>query len=121
MDAQGAGFAFTNADMDFSHVFDTVPQQQQVSMKPTGGETSGFFFGDEGVDTAASFIDAAVFSNTSQQATYAAQALVVQLRVKRFVREATSHSSPTSSRYIAHEKYRFWITPLGPLQHGTAR
>jgi hypothetical protein len=53
-----------------------VPQQQQVSMKPTGGETSGFFFGDEGVDTAASFIDAAVFSNTSQQATYAAQALV---------------------------------------------
>jgi len=78
MDAQGAGFAFTDADMDFSHVFDTVSQQQQASMKPTGGETSGLFFGDEGVDTTASFIDTVVFPTTSQQ-TYAPQSLVSKL------------------------------------------
>lgn len=56
MDSQGAGFAF-DTTMDFSNAFATMPQQQQHSlMKPAEDNTStGFFFGDEGIDTTTGF------------------------------------------------------------------
>jgi serine/threonine protein kinase len=50
MDSQGAGFAF-DATMDFSNVF-AAPQQ--TFSKPEDN-TSGFFFGDEGIDTTTAF------------------------------------------------------------------
>jgi hypothetical protein len=50
---QGAGFAF-DLNMDFSNVF--------AATKPNEGETSNsFFFGDEGIDTTASFLDPIMF------------------------------------------------------------
>jgi hypothetical protein len=49
---QDAGFAF-DMNMDFSNVFAT---------KLNEGETSNsFFFGDEGIDTTASFLDPIMF------------------------------------------------------------
>lgn len=72
---EGAGFAFDAADMDFSNVFATMPQQQSFA-KPNEDNTSGFFFGDEGIDTAASFIDPTVFSTPSQDMSYMPQNLV---------------------------------------------
>ncbi len=58
MNNQGAGFAF-DATMDFSAF--TMPQQQQSFLKPSEDNTSSFF-GDEGIDTSASFIDPIMFS-----------------------------------------------------------
>jgi hypothetical protein len=73
---EGAGFAFNTADMDFNNVFATMPQQQQSFAKPNEDNTSGFFFGDEGIDTTASFIDPVVFSTPSQELNYLPQNLV---------------------------------------------
>lgn len=70
MDSQGAGFAF-DPSMDFSGAF-TAPQQ--MFMKPVEDNTSGFF-GDEGIDTTASFIDPTVFS-TPQEQTFVSHNLV---------------------------------------------
>ena len=73
---EGAGFAFDTANMDFD-LFATMPQQQQQSFaKPNEDNTSGFFFGDEGIDTAASFVDPTVFSNPSQDMGFIPQNLV---------------------------------------------
>ena len=69
---EGAGF-----DMEFNNVFSTMPQQQQQSFaKPNEDNTSGFFFGDEGIDTAASFIDPTVFSTPSQDMSFMTQNFV---------------------------------------------
>jgi len=78
---EGAGFAFDTANMDFNDVFATMPQQQQQSFaKPNEGNTFGFF-GDEGIDTAASFIDPTLFSTPSQDMSFMSQNLVgVQAR-----------------------------------------
>jgi hypothetical protein len=52
---QGAGFAF-DINMDFNTVF---------APKLNEGETSdSFFFGDEGIDTAASIMDPILFAAT---------------------------------------------------------
>lgn len=72
---EGAGFAFDTADMDFNNVFATMPQQQQSFAKPTEDNTFGFF-GDEGIDTAASFIDPTLFSTPSQDMSFMPQTLV---------------------------------------------
>lgn len=74
---EGAGFAFDTANMDFD-LFATMPQQQQQQSfaKPNEDNTSGFFFGDEGIDTAASFVDPTVFSNPSQDMSFIPQNLV---------------------------------------------
>jgi hypothetical protein len=54
-----------------------MPQQQQSFMKPSEGDTSAdFFFGDEGIDTTASFIDPILFSTPSQEPSYMTQNLV---------------------------------------------
>lgn len=50
MDSQGAGFAFDTANMDFGTVF----AAQQAFSKPEDN-TSGFFFGDEAIDTTTGF------------------------------------------------------------------
>lgn len=71
---EGAGFAFDTADMDFNNVFTTMPQQQQSFAKPEDN-TFGFF-GDEGIDTAASFIDPTLFSTPSQDMSFMPQNLV---------------------------------------------
>lgn len=71
---EGAGFAFDTANMDFD-LFATMPQQQSFA-KPNEDNTSGFFFGDEGIDTAASFVDPTVFSTPSQDMSYVPQSLV---------------------------------------------
>jgi hypothetical protein len=79
---EGAGFAFDTTNMDFSNVFTTMPQQQQQQqqqsfLKPSQGDTSAdFFFGDEGIDTTASFIDPILFSTPSQEPSYMTQNLV---------------------------------------------
>lgn len=73
---EGAGFAFDTADMDFNNVFATMPQQQQSFVKPNEDNTSGFFFGDEGIDTTASFIDPTLFSTPSQDMSFMSQNLV---------------------------------------------
>lgn len=73
---EGAGFAFDTADMDFNNVFTTMPQQQQSFVKPNEDNTSGFFFGDEGIDTTASFIDPTLFSTPSQDMSFMSQNLV---------------------------------------------
>ncbi|KAH7394329.1 hypothetical protein BKA66DRAFT_456070 [Pyrenochaeta sp. MPI-SDFR-AT-0127] len=65
MDSQGAGFAFDTINMDFSAF--TMPQQQQSFAKPSEDNTSGFFFGDEGIDTTTSFIDPTVFNTPQEQ------------------------------------------------------
>ncbi|KAJ8111703.1 hypothetical protein OPT61_g5761 [Boeremia exigua] len=72
---EGAGFAFDTVDMDFNNVFATMPQQQQSFAKPNEDNTFGFF-GDEGIDTTASFIDPTVFSTPSQDMSYLPQNLV---------------------------------------------
>jgi hypothetical protein len=73
---EGAGFAFDTTNMDFSNVFTTMPQQQSF-LKPSQGDTSAdFFFGDEGIDTTASFIDPILFSTPSQEPSYMTQNLV---------------------------------------------
>ncbi len=59
MNNQGAGFAF-DANMDFS-AFTMSLQQQQSFIKPIEDNTSGFF-GDEGIDTSASFFDPTMFA-----------------------------------------------------------
>jgi hypothetical protein len=73
---EGAGFAFDTANMEFNDVFATMPQQQQASFaKPNEGNTFGFF-GDEGIDTAASFIDPTLFTTPSQDMSFMSQNLV---------------------------------------------
>ncbi|KAH6642882.1 hypothetical protein C7974DRAFT_328572 [Boeremia exigua] len=72
---EGADFAFDTADMDFNNVFATLPQQQQFA-KPTEDNTFGFF-GDEGIDTAASFIDPTIFSTPSQDMSFMSQTLAM--------------------------------------------
>jgi hypothetical protein len=74
---EGAGFAFDTANMDFNDVFATMPQQQQQQSfaKPNEGNTFGFF-GDEGIDTAASFIDPTLFTTPSQDMSFMSQNLV---------------------------------------------
>ena len=67
---EGAGF-----DMDFSNIFATIPQQQPFT-KPNEDNTSSFFFGDEGIDTNASFIDPNALSTPSQSMSYIPQNLV---------------------------------------------
>ncbi|KAJ4365485.1 hypothetical protein N0V95_000420 [Ascochyta clinopodiicola] len=74
---EGAGFAFDTADMDFNNVFATMPQQQQPFAKPNEDNTSGFFFGDEGIDTTGSFVDPTVFSTPSQDMSYLPQNLAM--------------------------------------------
>ncbi|KAH7080016.1 hypothetical protein BKA63DRAFT_233164 [Paraphoma chrysanthemicola] len=57
MDSHQGAFDF-DMNMDFSNVFATT--------KPVEGETStNFFFGDEGIDTAASFVDPIMFPQTA--------------------------------------------------------
>ena len=78
---EGAGFAFDTTNMDFSNVFTTMAQQQQQQqqsfMKHSQGDTSAdFFFGDEGIDTTASFIDPVLFSTPSQEPSYMTQNIV---------------------------------------------
>lgn len=73
---EGAGFAFDTADMDFNNVFATMPQQQQQSFAKSNEDNTFGFFGDEGIDTAASFIDPTVFSAPSQDMSYITQNLV---------------------------------------------
>lgn len=73
---EGAGFVFDTADMDINNLFATMPQQQQSFTKPNEDNTSGFFFGDEGIDTATSFIDPTVFSTPSQDMSFMSQNLV---------------------------------------------
>lgn len=53
-----------------------MPQQQQSFVKPNEDNTSGFFFGDEGIDTTASFIDPTLFSTPSQDMSFMSQNLV---------------------------------------------
>lgn len=84
---EGAGFAFDTANMDFNDVFATMPQQQQQQQsfaKPNEGNTFGFF-GDEGIDTAASFIDPTLFSTPSQDMSFMSQNLV-GIRARRCYR-----------------------------------
>ncbi|KAF2628916.1 hypothetical protein BU25DRAFT_409413 [Macroventuria anomochaeta] len=66
---EGAGFAFETAGMDFNNVFAMMPQEQQSFAKPNEDNTFGFF-GDEGIDTAASFINPTVLSTPSQDMSY---------------------------------------------------
>ena len=69
---EGAGF-----DMDFSNMFAMIPQQQQQPFtKPNEDNTSGFFFGDEGIDTTTSCIAPNVLSTPSQDMSYMSQNLV---------------------------------------------
>ncbi|UPX13319.1 uncharacterized protein EKO05_0003835 [Ascochyta rabiei] len=63
--------------MDFSNVFVTMPQQQQSFAKPNEDNTSGFFFGDEGIDTTGSFVDPTVFATPSQDMGYLSQSLAM--------------------------------------------
>ncbi|KAH7086325.1 hypothetical protein FB567DRAFT_561056 [Paraphoma chrysanthemicola] len=57
MDSHQGAFDF-DMNMDFSNVFATT--------KPVEGETStNFFFGDEGIDTTASFVDPIMFPQTA--------------------------------------------------------
>jgi hypothetical protein len=85
---EGAGFAFDTANMDFNNVFATMPQQQQQQQqsfaKPNEGNTFSFF-GDEGVDTAASFIDPTLFSTSSQDMSFMSQNLV-GVKARRYYR-----------------------------------
>jgi hypothetical protein len=67
MDHQGAGFAF-DSNMDFTNMFAATPDA--TLFKPAGN-TSGFFFADEGIDTAtSSFIDPTTTSGTPQLGGY---------------------------------------------------
>lgn len=72
---EGAEFTFDTVNMDFNNVFATLPQQQQSFAKPNEDNTFGFF-GDEGIDTATSFIDPTLFSNPSPDMSYMSQNLV---------------------------------------------
>ncbi|KAF3048961.1 hypothetical protein E8E11_007202 [Didymella keratinophila] len=92
---EGAGFAFDTADMDFSNVFATMPQQQQQQSfaKPTEDNTFGFF-GDEGIDTAASFIDPTLFSTPSQDMSFMPQTLAMDNTMSNAM--WNSHLTPES-------------------------
>ncbi|KAF3037934.1 hypothetical protein E8E12_004107 [Didymella heteroderae] len=106
---EGAGFAFDTADMDFNNVFATMPQQQQQSFaKPTEDNTFGFF-GDEGIDTAASFIDPTLFSTPSQDMSFMPQTLAMDNTMSNAM--WSSHLTPES--LIMNS---FPATPTQPLE-----
>ncbi|KAF1924811.1 uncharacterized protein M421DRAFT_424445 [Didymella exigua CBS 183.55] len=89
---EGTGFAFDTADMDFNNVFATMPQQQQLA-KPTEDNTFGFF-GDERIDTAASFIDPTIFSTPSQDMSFMPQTLAMDNTMSNAIWK--SHLTPES-------------------------
>ncbi|KAF1349513.1 hypothetical protein EJ07DRAFT_39178, partial [Lizonia empirigonia] len=110
LEMEGAGFAFDTADMDFNNVFATMPQQQQSFVKPSEDNTSGFFFGDEGIDTTASFIDPTLFSTPSQDMSFMSQNLVSAF--------SSSSASMWNSHHLTPETLllnSFPATPTQPL------
>ncbi|KAG9205443.1 hypothetical protein G6514_008085 [Epicoccum nigrum] len=108
---EGAGFAFDTANMDFNDVFATMPQQQQQQQsfaKPNEGNTFGFF-GDEGIDTAASFIDPTLFTTPSQNMSFISQNLAMDNTMSNTM--WNSHLTPESLLLNS-----FPATPTQPLE-----
>ncbi|KAF1830831.1 hypothetical protein BDW02DRAFT_572611 [Decorospora gaudefroyi] len=104
MAAQGAGFAF-DPSMDFSNFFAT----SQQSFKPVEDNTSGFFFADEGIDTAtSSFIDPTVFE-PPQQSTFDMQHSLT-------LDNTSGITSPWDTQLTPHMQHTMNDFPLTPIQ-----